>query len=79
MYANVRIIVESKPDALILPPMHSWSRNPHIVFTIADSKAKRVTVKTGFNDAGVAEILEGLKPDDAVILVGKQVLTMGNR
>jgi len=78
MYANVRIIVESKPDVVILSTdALVVEKTRASVFTVADGKAKRVTVKIGFNDVGVAEILEGLKPDDAVILVGKQVLTDG--
>jgi membrane fusion protein (multidrug efflux system) len=73
MYANVRIIVERKPDCLIIPVealLVEKARNS--VFTIAENKAKRVTVKTGFNDGGWVEILDGVKLDDRVILLGKQ-------
>ena len=45
------------------------------VFTISDNKAKKTPVKTGFNDGANAEILGGLKPDQAVItpdgIIGK--------
>jgi membrane fusion protein (multidrug efflux system) len=78
MYANVRIIVERKPDCLIIPVealLVEKARNS--VFTIADNKAKRVTVKTGFNDGGSVEILDGVKLDDRVILLGKQPPTDG--
>jgi membrane fusion protein (multidrug efflux system) len=78
MYATIRIIVERKPDALVIPTdalVIEKTRNS--VFTVADNKAKRLTVKTGFNDAGQVEILEGVNLNQPVILVGKQVLTDG--
>jgi len=78
MYARTRIIVETRPDTLVLPVdaiLVEKTRNS--VFTAVDNKAHRVTVKTGFNDGGVVEILEGAKPGDLVILVGKQVLVEG--
>ena len=78
MYANARIIVETKPGAVIVPTdALAVEKTRTSVFTVADGKAKRITVKTGFNDAGVAEIVDGVKDGDAVILVGKQVLTDG--
>lgn len=78
MYATIRIIVERKPDTLVIPTdalVIEKTRNS--VFTVADNKAKRLTVKTGFNDAGQVEILEGVNLNQPVILVGKQVLTDG--
>jgi membrane fusion protein (multidrug efflux system) len=78
MYASVRIIVERKPDSLILPAEALFvEKTRNSVFTIADNKAKRLTVKTGFNDGGWVEILEGLALDQRVILLGKQVLADG--
>jgi len=77
MYANVRHHRGEQTRCVDSPHRCTRGReNPASVFTIATA-SQRVTVKTGFNDAGVAEILEGLKPDDAVILVGKQFLPMG--
>jgi membrane fusion protein (multidrug efflux system) len=78
MYATLRIVVESKPEALVVPTealVVEKTRNS--VFTVADGKARRVTVKTGFNDAGWVEVLDGLSLNDTVILVGKQALNDG--
>jgi membrane fusion protein (multidrug efflux system) len=78
MYASVRITVERKPDALLIPVealVVEKTRNS--VFTVADNKAKRLIVKTGFSDGGWVEVLEGVTLDQTVILVGKQVLTDG--
>jgi RND family efflux transporter MFP subunit len=78
MYANVRITVERKPDALLLPvDAVLFEKGRTSVFTIADNKAKRSTVKTGFNDNGSVEILDGVKLGDSVIVIGKQVITDG--
>ncbi len=78
MYASVRIIVERKPDALLIPAdalVVEKTRNS--VFTVAENKARRLTVKTGFNDGGWVEVLEGVTLDQPVIAVGKQVLADG--
>lgn len=78
MYANVKITVERKPEALVLPSdaiLIEKGRNS--VFMVADNKAKRVTVKTGFNDDGVVEILDGVKSGDSVIIIGKQAIADG--
>jgi len=78
MYASVRIIVERKPNALVIPSDALLVEKVRSsVFTVADNKAKRLTVKTGFNDAGTVEILEGLSENQQVILLGKQTLADG--
>jgi membrane fusion protein, multidrug efflux system len=78
MYANLRITVERKPDALILPAdAVLFERGRTSVFTVADNKAKRIIVKTGFNDNGWVEILDGIKMGDSVIVIGKQPIADG--
>lgn len=75
MYANVRITVERKPDALVLPvDAVLFEKTRTSVFAVADGKAKRITVKTGFNDDGWVEILNGVKIGDSVIQIGKQTI-----
>jgi len=78
MYANVRITVERKPEALVLPTdAVLFERGRASVFAVADNKARRLTVKTGFNDNGWVEILDGVKVGDSVIVIGKQVIVEG--
>jgi len=78
MYANVRVTVERKPEALVLPAdAVLFEKGRTSVFTVVDNKAKRVTVKTGFNDNGTVEVLEGVKPGDSVIVIGKQMIADG--
>jgi membrane fusion protein (multidrug efflux system) len=78
MYANARIIVERKPDSLVIPAEALFvEKTRNSVFTVTDNKAKRITVKTGFNDAGSVEILSGVNLNDQIILLGKQSLADG--
>lgn len=78
MYATITLGVERKTgvllvpgDALLVEKMRSS------VFIVTDGKAKKIAVKTGFNDGASVEILEGLKPDEAVIRFCKQALNDG--
>ena len=78
MYANCQIGLEKKMDAQLLPAgALITEKNRSFVFACRDGKAVRVPVKTGFDDGISVEILDGLKPDDAVIVVGKQSVTDG--
>ena len=77
-YASVQFEVQRKVDALLIPVQAlSAEKAGNFVFTIADSKAKKIPVKTGFNDGMNVELTEGVKPDQPVILVGKQTLNDG--
>jgi len=73
MFARVKIFVERKTDAPILPSEAVLiEKTRSSVFIVVDGKAKKIGVKTGFNDGVSAEILDGLKGDEPVILLGKQ-------
>jgi membrane fusion protein (multidrug efflux system) len=78
MYASARIVVERRPETTIIPADALFAEKArNSVFMVAEGKAKRITIKTGFNDAGFVEVLEGVKPGDQVIFLGKQVLADG--
>ena len=47
------------------------------MFVLADNKAKKTRVQTGFNDGVNAEIVKELSPEQTIILVGKRVLGDG--
>ena len=71
MYARSRIGIEHRPDALLVPVAAVLpGKGQDSVLTVVDGKVKRVAVKTGFRDASNVEILDGLAPDQAVILGG---------
>jgi len=76
-YATVRLEVERKPDALLVPVQALVvEKAGSSLFTVAEGKAKKTPVQTGFNDGVSVEILNG-KLDQPVILVGKQSFTDG--
>ena len=78
MYATVKLLVEKKTDALLLPVAGLIVEKAGTsVFTIAEGKAKKTPVKTGFNDGANVEVLDGLKPDQQIIVTGKQAVTDG--
>jgi membrane fusion protein (multidrug efflux system) len=71
MYARARIAMERKADVLLIPAVALVSgKGQDFVFTVADGRAKRVAVKAGFRDGASVEILEGLAPDQTVVLAG---------
>jgi membrane fusion protein, multidrug efflux system len=76
-YATVRLEVERKPDALLLPVQALVvEKAGTFLFTLADDKAKKTPVHAGFNDGINVEVLD-VKPDQRVILAGKLTLTDG--
>jgi membrane fusion protein (multidrug efflux system) len=78
MFATVKLGVERHADALLLPvEAIVFEKAGPSVFTVADNKAKKVSVKTGFNDGVAVEILDGLSQNATVILVGKLTLNNG--
>ena len=78
MYASVKIGIERRSDTLLLPVEALVQEKAGAsVFTLAGNKARKIPVKTGFNDGQHVEILSGLNPDQVIILAGKQPLSDG--
>jgi len=78
MYAMVKIGIERKEDALLLPADAVVIEKANaFVFLLSGGKAKKVPVKIGFNDGARIEIVSSLDPADSVILVGKRALSDG--
>jgi RND family efflux transporter MFP subunit len=78
MYATVRIGIEHKEDALLVPAEAVLTeKSGSSVFVPADGKAKKTRVQTGFNDGSNVEIVSGLKADDPIVLFGKRSLVDG--
>ena len=78
MYASVQLEVERKPNALLVPrDAVVVEKAGTFVFTVADGKAKKTPVHTGFSDGVNVEIMDGPHAGEPVILVGKQTLTDG--
>ena len=78
MYATVKIGIERKEDALLLPTEALLTEKAGTsVFIITENKAKKTRVQTGFNDGAHFEIIKGVNAEQPVILVGKQALNDG--
>ncbi len=78
MYASVKLELQRKPDALTIPAEALlFEKTKTSLFTVADGKVRKVSVKIGLNDGISAEILEGVTSKDAVVLAGKQTLNDG--
>ena len=78
MYATAKIGVEKHSAVLLLPVEAVFmEKTSASVFAVADGKAKKTPVKTGFNDGAFIEIVEGASAEVPVILVGKMTLTNG--
>jgi membrane fusion protein, multidrug efflux system len=77
MYANVRLFVERKQGALLIPLGALLTEKTRtFVFTITANHAKKTPVQIGFSDQTHVEIVEGLAPGQPVVLLGK--LTLGD-
>jgi RND family efflux transporter MFP subunit len=78
MFASVKLGVEQHTETLLVPVESVVvEKTGTSIFTAAEGKAKKIPVKTGFNDGISVEVLEGLGPNEPVILVGKSILANG--
>ncbi|MSU51118.1 MAG: efflux RND transporter periplasmic adaptor subunit [Opitutus sp.] len=78
MYVMVKIGVELHTGALLVPAAALVKEKAAgFLFTLADGKATRGSVKYGFNDGTNVEILEGVAENARVIIPGKAALVSG--
>jgi RND family efflux transporter MFP subunit len=78
MYASVRIGVERRQNALLVPAgALVREKAAGFLFLLEGDKAKRVPVKYGFNDGAQVEILEGIAENARVLIPGKVTLANG--
>jgi membrane fusion protein (multidrug efflux system) len=78
MYAMVRVMLERRTNVWLVPVAAlSVEKSGPSVFIVSENKAKKVPVKTGFNDGAFVEVREGLPENQPVILMGKQPLNDG--
>jgi HlyD family secretion protein len=73
MSANAEIILEEKPDVLLVPEgaiLYDKNRNPSVEVPdpAAEKGRRRVPVKLGISDGVKTELVAGLKAGDRVIL-----------
>ena len=78
MYANGRLGIETHRGVRLLPlTAVIMEKAVATAYVHEAGKARRRVLKAGFNDGTNLEILDGLKPDEDVLVVGTATLTDG--
>jgi len=79
MFARVRLVIESVPDALVVPreAVIVTPAGGQVLFVVEDGKALQRKVTTGIEEAGRVQILSGLKTGEKVIISGHEKLKDG--
>ncbi|HVP36967.1 MAG TPA: efflux RND transporter periplasmic adaptor subunit [Terriglobales bacterium] len=79
-FARVELILEQLPEAIVIP---SESVIPELnlekVFICVNGKARSVPVKTGIRTETSVQVVEGLNPQDTLILTGLLQLSDGKK
>jgi membrane fusion protein (multidrug efflux system) len=69
MFSRVQIAYERKDDVLLLPETAVIREDTDsVVYVVEDGQARRRLIQTGISDAGMTEILSGLKLGETVIV-----------
>ena len=80
MFARFRIAYEIHTDALIVPASATVAEDDAtVVYVVEDGAAVRRPVETGIRSGNYVEILEGLGPDETIVLSGQARLRNGSR
>jgi membrane fusion protein (multidrug efflux system) len=75
MFATVRIITDSRKDALIIPKKALLlETDEDDVFAVREGKAERVRIELGYTDGDRVQVVTGLEEGDEVITVGHEGL-----
>lgn len=78
LFARVRLETASEVQALVVPEQAIFPQGDQLfAYAIEDGKAVRRTVKVGQREPGRAEIVEGLKAGDQLVIAGLQKLSSG--
>ncbi len=82
MYGKATIALGRNPNSLSVPSaciVEHIGRSRGVVYVARDGVARKTDVKLGGDDGSLAEILSGIKPDDAVVLRSGTPLEDGMR
>ncbi len=77
MYCRVLLTLETHHGAITIPSEAVMGKEDHFVYRVEDGKARKVAVTVGVDDGKSAEITGGLRPGDAVVVVGRDNLVDG--
>lgn len=78
MYANVKLGIETRKGTRLLPlNAIVMEKTVATAYVHEAGKARRRVLKAGFNDGAHLEVLDGVKADEDVLVVGTATLTDG--
>ncbi|HEY4555871.1 MAG TPA: efflux RND transporter periplasmic adaptor subunit [Lysobacter sp.] len=78
MIGRIRIDYDNRADALVIPRTALLEdEGDPAVFLVKANKVARVPVKLGYTDGAWAEVREGVRPGDRVVVAGKAALRDG--
>lgn len=78
MFGRIKIDYDQRADALVVPRVALLEDDGDpAVFVVTGDKTKRVPVKLGYVDGSWAEIREGVKEGEQVVVAGKTALRDG--
>lgn len=78
MFAQVRLVLEKKPNALMIPEQALLSRGKErYVYKVVDGAVEEAVVISGLRQRGLVEITSGLSPGDTVITAGQMKVRPG--
>lgn len=72
MFVRVQILADVHRDALLLPKEAVLLRGgQNLVYVVRDDVAREVFIETGFHEMDRVEVLQGLTPEDRVVVMGQ--------
>jgi len=76
LYVSLRIVVARKENALVVPKRAVLRGDGEAasLFVVEEGKARRVTIRTGFDGPGVQEVLEGIGEEARVVVEGQDTI-----
>jgi membrane fusion protein (multidrug efflux system) len=79
MFGRIKIDYDQRADALVVPRVALLEDDGDpAVFVVNGDKTKRVPVKLGYMDGSWAEVREGVKEGEQVVVAGKTALRDGS-
>ncbi|MGE0384080.1 MAG: efflux RND transporter periplasmic adaptor subunit [Gammaproteobacteria bacterium] len=81
MFANLELVFRARDDALVIPEAALSYRgdNASVVVVNGQSRAEMRAVTVGLRTGGMAEVTDGLKPGERVVVEGLQKIGPGSR
>lgn len=79
MFARVTLVLERVENAVLIPDKAIVldNKNEPVAFVIVDGKAEARTLKLGLEKNLVVQVLEGVEPDEMVVVEGNERLKHG--